>query len=270
MKNLWKRLLGCCVVFSMLIVSVNAMTISSNESPNLEEMKFVLCQRGLSSNFLDSLFEFEIVKLYNETQDRLLEVYDKSYENLATPLSNISDRDLKLTPRFVVSSFESGYIDRVYVFLDYEWAADMPAVRLTDAISINWDASEFLFSSTKSDFLLMQYYSDSEGWHITNSSRDTPVSKSQGIGFEVPLTRHYSNPIGARISFVLFPKDNNYKGNGTIAKKLRANVYVEYEHCVIPFFSSAKFTISGEHVELEVDSPTYTKNINDFFEFYRP
>lgn len=251
------------VLTAMALMSSLVFSANATAMPDEQIMKNELMDRGLPSYFVDTLFENEIQKLYDETTGMNLTLYETAPDVEVNAIGEMTT-DL----RYVISSYSSGYIKQVYVYYEYEWDAYKPAVKDVDTVSINWNEDVFLFSSRDSDFELMQYYSDSDGWHVTDVITDVAEEADQGIAFEVPLDAHYTDPIGGRASFVLHPTVYDIMDEGYGGTRANTRVSAEYYHLPNDLINLVTYEIiDGVNVEINV-SEYLSKQTDSFLITY--
>lgn len=195
---------------------------------------------GLPEELLNQVNDELIIQIWNENKhsEELEFIVEHSIEYIQTgspatpqPAGAISGSDLDLW-MVCAKTISSGYIQKVNVYVYFDWEPYTTMVYFTDGIVTTWDASEWAFSSP---FSCKVYGHAKDALYINNSNPTELVAGSIGAEFDIKVI--YGCPYGS-VTFSLTPRFPIPNGTSKTSP-----VYSTYAHGTI--FGSVDISTSS-------------------------
>lgn len=188
--------------------------IEPNFSISVSDMKQYLLQRDYPSDYLDGLIGAQIEVLYeitlNDNAARFYSVENKTVpisENDSNPTRGViptSELNYQIALTFSTSYYGSTqYITKVYVTITYDWLK-LPAFRLNDAISVNWDSNKLGY--VDNSFKEYNYGKISGSWVTYNTVNASSELTQGGLGTFAPLNLQNATGLKGTVSFQVEPR----------------------------------------------------------------
>ena len=221
-----------------LILSCALLPVSAME--NDIEYDYLL-SIGVPETYLDGLDDQDVEGLFNRVSGKgyVFHSIETVVLEEESPLSgargSISPSMMEFSMLIFTLSDPDEMPERIYeVYIDitYEWLTGFPLVNLQDAITVNWDSSDFVFSSGS-----FRSYDEAKrylvNWEIYNSLSVPDIVQQGGLGYTIPLwiidaTSGNINAFKGGCYFSLLPRSPMYAGINYIS-----GVEAQYAHSLI-------------------------------------
>lgn len=240
------------IAILMTALMVVSLTIYVNAESNYYN---ALLQRGYSQEYLNTLSDNFIYKLYMTTNDCYVtnestEIVElKSEGSVIETYGMISPNSMKLT----VNSIElckkgTNEVALLIVTVEWEWFDGKPAIRLNDAITVNWKSD--LFYLMENGFLSEDRWClrGAEDYWAVSKDYTAPAEITQGgLGYYTTLTRdpNFSTCLGGGTLISLVPCYTIYSGDN-----LGTGINVNYTHNRSIIIPTPTFSDNGTSISV--------------------
>lgn len=246
----------------MVLVLISMTTVCSFAADSPYQS---LLKKGFSADYLDSLSDEMILRIYNAIGDNeigeitLETVYLTENGDAIQPRGPISESTLSFNCLMApVNDKGSDIITFVLVSVYWEWAKGKPTVRRTDSIAVNWD-SDLFYLDKENSFVSQDFFKNEgdSGWTIENEYGRPAEAVQGGLGYH---TRLYSANEGIAGSLLY-----DYRGGGTLilltptelmykGDKYGTSINANYAHNRNLVSGAIGFVIDGVSVSINVPS----------------
>lgn len=227
-----KQLTALFLTIIMFVFTAVPACAASPEDENLDNSRLdiisSLVNLGIPEDFLELRSDDELRELYDVAQSYVLSFSSEEAEynnNDNIPFSTIPSSSMTLTISQIageapsISGQPRPNIEFVWLFIDYNWANGKPAICREDAITVNWNSSEFVFEADS--FYCTDYATyAANGTNESHSYADPAFLQQGGLGYYADLgyfsylaqmnVLTYSGSASLR----LLPKTTIYSGTG--------------------------------------------------------
>ena len=258
MRKFLSLLLVFCISFLTAIPSFATTTIETQVA-RLQEL-------GFPQEFLESITDQDIHKLYEKSRSGILQYGGKSTSLLYTDddislYGTIPSADMQLDVHYIPYTNSSGEAyTEIIIYVNYRWTTGHPEIRRGDGVAVNWDSS--LFYTDAKTFSCSNSARFQNTLINSNSSKVTSALSQGGLGYSVDFP-HVNNSgddlvmkytFSGSASFSLYPTSTMYSGNNRAT-----TVNVEYCHNKTPVLGSVGFIYKG--VSVAISSPVLSDSV---------
>lgn len=248
-----KKAIG--IVLTIIMVAMLTLPAFASDSPYM-----ALKAKGLPVDYLDSLSTEMLNMLYEQIGEndvalvsRQVTVLNETNEGITT-YGAISSSSMTLEC-IVLEIFKQGTktVGGVIVGIDWAWQNGKPVFRLTDALSVNWDAS--LFALQEGSFLSQDKWrlTGTDSWVVSKEYFRPTEANQGGVGYHTQLTKdsNFRTDMGGSTILVLLPTTTIYDGSSKVT-----SINVNYIHNKNTIFSSFSFSKVGVGISINARWPS--------------
>lgn len=246
----------------MVLVLISMTTVCSFAADSPYQS---LLKKGFSADYLDSLSDEMILRIYNAIGDddigeiTLETVYLTENGDAVQLRGPISESTLSFTCLMSpICRKGTDIITLVLVTVSWKWAKGKPTVRRTDSIAVNWDSK--LFYLDKENSFVSQDFLKNEGdsdWTVVNGYGRPAEAVQGGVGYHTRLYSANEGIVGSLLYdyrgggtlILLTPTELMYKGD-----KYGTSISANYAHNRNLAVGTIGFVIDGVSVGINVPS----------------
>lgn len=241
------------IAFALIFMSLSvlpsfAVLANSTETPYEHLLK---C--GYTEEFLNSISEEMLLKIYEATADNVVANVEESViyldeegvPYLSNPLGTIDSNSLKIEIKiYELFKKDTNQLGGLLYTAEWEWGKNKPQVRHKDAITVNWDNNVFgqeIFwaqdtarNSLSEEKIVLQGY-------------DAPQNANQGgIGHsnDISFTYNY-NYVGGGMIICLDPSQPMFKSPNANKNIYNTKIYFNFVHNRNPLGLGVSITPGG-------------------------
>lgn len=237
------------IAFLMMILIIASSTMYANAESNYYD---ALIQRGYSQEYLDTLTDNFIHKLYVATDGCYISQMSTETVELKNENSNIetygtiSPNSMKLSITTTeVCKKDTNKVALLFVVIEWEWFDGKPVIRLNDPITVNWDSN--LFYLMEDGFISEDTWAlkGVDYWVVSETYMAPAEANQGGIGYYTALTKdpNFSTCVGGHTLIILEPCFEMYSGN-----KNGTSINVNYTHNRTIIVPTPSFSKEGTSV----------------------